>query len=308
MGSGCGGYSERDIYDPIYTSFEPSQDIPYIHKPNLVNARARGLAVINTDSLGLRSKTSGDHYDSKQDHEYRIAIVGDSVTFGEGIFRTEDTYVQVLEDILNQRQNLMKVKAFNFGASAYSVKQMTATLQHRMLGIQPDLVIMAIIPDDFNLSRTPIINKAGYLIEEKVPFLSDSPLRDAIRTIRLIYVFRDIARLWIWSSPKISGLLLNGEIPDSYQYIQQFRKTADHKGLPYVIVLLPRMEGNSWGLLPDRLAREGISFLDLSHLGKEFTRVRYMASRFDRHASPAVHCRIAESLANYLQQQPGYIH
>jgi hypothetical protein len=35
------GYSERHIYDPIYTSFDPSEDIPYIHKPNLVHARAR---------------------------------------------------------------------------------------------------------------------------------------------------------------------------------------------------------------------------------------------------------------------------
>jgi hypothetical protein len=76
------GYSERHLYDPIYMAFEPCEDIPYIHKPNLVQARARGLAVINTDSLGLRAKTSGTVYGTKQPGEYRITIVGDSKRLG----------------------------------------------------------------------------------------------------------------------------------------------------------------------------------------------------------------------------------
>jgi hypothetical protein len=44
------GYSEHHIYDPIYMPFAQTKDIPYIHKPNLVNVRARGMAIINTDS------------------------------------------------------------------------------------------------------------------------------------------------------------------------------------------------------------------------------------------------------------------
>ncbi len=50
------GHSEPHIYDPIYRPFEQSEDIPYVHKPNLVQAHARGLAIINTDSLGLRGR------------------------------------------------------------------------------------------------------------------------------------------------------------------------------------------------------------------------------------------------------------
>jgi hypothetical protein len=53
------GYSEHHISDPIYMPFEPSPEIPYVHKPNLAHARAHGLAIINTDSLGLRSETAG---------------------------------------------------------------------------------------------------------------------------------------------------------------------------------------------------------------------------------------------------------
>ena len=108
------GYSQRHMYDPIYTSFEGAEDIPYIQKPNLVQAQARGFAVINTDSWGLRAKTVGAAYGIKRPNEYRIAIVGESCTFGEGIARTEDTFAQVLEEILNKRQQAVNVKVFNY--------------------------------------------------------------------------------------------------------------------------------------------------------------------------------------------------
>ncbi|GJL61065.1 MAG: hypothetical protein NPIRA03_39220 [Nitrospirales bacterium] len=299
------GYSEHHIHDPIYTSFEPSEDIPYIHKPNLMQARARGLVFINTDSLGLRSKVSGMVYGTKQPQEYRIAIVGDSVTFGEGV-PTEETFTEVLEQLLNQHQNLLTVKVFNFGVSAYSVKEMAAMLQHRMVDIRPDLVVMAIIPPDLNLARTPIIDSTGYLVGQKIASLLDSPVGETLRGIRLLYVLRDIGSRWV-SPPQYSEPLLSrGEIPDSYRYIRQFKETAIHHGLFPLIALLPRMEEKAWGPLPDKLRQDGIRHLDLSNISKEFTTEEYMASRFDRHPSPAVHRRIGEALALYVEHQPEF--
>ncbi len=301
------GYSDRHIYDPIYTSYEPSVEIPYIHKPNLVQAHARGMAVINTDNMGLRSKTPGTVYGPKQPGEYRIAIVGDSVTFGEGIPRTEDTYAQVLEDTLNQQQQAMAVKVWKYGASAYSVQQMAAMLQYRMVEIQPDLVVMAIISQDFNLSRTPIVNKAGYFVDQRVSILQDSPVREVLRGVHLMHVLREIALPWLSPTQNVGSLLSRGEIPESYRYIQRFKETADRHGFAYLILLLPRMQEKAWGSLPDRLTKDGITYFDLSPLGTEFTREEYMASRFDPHASPAVHLRIGESLADYLRIPQGYL-
>ncbi len=300
------GYSEHHIHDPIYTSFESSEDIPYIHKPNLIQARARGLVVINTDSLGLRSKISGLVYGTKQPQEYRIAIVGDSVTFGEGVLKTEETFPEVLEHMLNQHQNFLTVKVFNFGLSAYSVKQMAAVLQHRMVDIRPNLVVMAIIPPDLNLDRTPTIDSAGYLVGQKIASLLDSPVGEALRGIRLLYVLRDIGSRWSSPPQYIDPLLSRGKVPDSYRYIRQFKETANQFGLSPLIALLPRMEENARGPLPDRLTQDGIRHLDLSYLSREFTTEEYMASRFDRHPSPAVHRRIGEALALYVEHQPEF--
>jgi hypothetical protein len=298
-----GGYSRRHIYDPIYMSFDRTGDIPYIHKPNLTQVRARGLAVINTDSLGLRAKTAGAVYGPKQQREYRIAVVGDSVTFGEGVQRTEDTFAQVLEDTLNQQQQAVTVKVFNYGTSAYSVKEMVSTLQYRMLDIQPDLVVMAIIPQDFNLARAPTIDESGYLIDQRLSQFSPpgSMARQVLRGIHLTYVLRDIGLRWFFKSQDIVQVLSRDEIPESYHYVRHFKEAAEQHGISYVIALLPPMRRNPWGPLPGQLTRDRITHIDLSFMWNEFTEEQYMASRFDPHPSPAVHHRIGEALADYVR-------
>ena len=46
---------------------------------HLVKARVSGLAIIDTDHLGLRSMPARVPHTLKQKYEYRAAIVGDSV-------------------------------------------------------------------------------------------------------------------------------------------------------------------------------------------------------------------------------------
>jgi hypothetical protein len=71
---------------------------------------------------------------------------------------------------------------------------------------------------------------------------------------------------------------------------------------PHLIVLLPRSpRQRGWGALPDRLTRDGLTFLDLSFLTKEFTQEQYVPSSFDPHPGAAVHHRIGEELADYVR-------
>src|SRR6185503_13894816 len=79
IGVRVSGYSERHLCDPIYARFESApEEIPYVHRPNLSGARGRGLSVVNTDSLGLRSNVAGETYGARELGEYRVAVVGDS--------------------------------------------------------------------------------------------------------------------------------------------------------------------------------------------------------------------------------------
>ncbi len=296
------GYSEHHLSDPIYTRFDRApEEIPYVHKPNLSQSRARGLAIINTDSLGLRSKIAGAAYDKHEADEYRIALVGDSVTFGEGITKTEDTFAQVLESNLNQRQKARKVKVFNFAASAYSVRVMAATLRYRMMDVEPDLVLMAIVPADFNLPRTPEVDAWGYLTDKKLSSYlpRDSRVRLVLRKFHTLYLLRDVVYPWLDKTQSAEQILSAGSIPDSYSFLQEFRGTANEDKLDYALVLLPS-RNSDFGKVPEKLREEGFSFLDLTNVRDQFTSEQFHANKFDPHPSPLVHQKIGEDLADYV--------
>jgi lysophospholipase L1-like esterase len=297
------GYSEHHISDPIYMSFARSPEIPYVHKPNLAHARAHGLAIVNTDSLGLRSETTGLVYGPKPASEYRIAIAGDSITFGEGVPKTEDTFAAVLEKTINQQQSRLDVRVLNYGHSAYSVKQMAATLRYRMFDVQPDLAIMAIIAADFDLTRTPELDDNGNLVDSKLVRVNpvSATLRNATRNLRLPYVLRDIAYPLIVASPDLVESLARGEVPKSYEYVRDFAATARRRGVPHLIVGLPSRRAGLFDGVSAQLQRDGIEFLDLSDLITEFTLDEFRTSRFDRHPSAAVHRRIGRDLADYIR-------
>jgi hypothetical protein len=301
LGVRLSGYSERHIYDPIYTPFHETTDIPYIHKPNLVNARARGLAIMNTDCLGLRTLAAGRCYGPKQKNEYRIAVVGDSVTFGEGVSRTNDTFPQILEDTLSRKRPNFQTRVFNYGVSAYSVKEMAATMQYRMLSIEPDLVIMAIIIYDFFLHRTPTVDGTGHLVNRSAPAILANPMvAGAIRQLHLAYWVRDITASWLNTNRGNVQGLRHGELPESYSYLLKFRAIAENNKRRYLFVLLPAGSPRLFDGMRQELRRERLPFVDFSSLIEEFSTSEYRASRFDGHPSARVHKTIGEALADYI--------
>jgi len=298
------GYSERYIYDPIYMTYDKTENIPFVHKPGINNARARGLAILNTDILGLRSNyaTTSD-YNLKKPNEFRIAIVGDSVTFGEGIEKNEDTFVSVLEKNLNEQNDKYIFRAYNFGVSAYSVKEMAYTLSYRMLELDPDLVIMAIIPNDLNLSRTGEVDKYGYTFNRKLSGFIDrnSILKRLLRQIRLVYVVRDIRYRWLEKSKNSiteKQKIKKTAIPSSYKYIVQFKSIAQEKRLFSLVALLP--SSNFSDTVLNELVRDEVEYINLSFIKNEFSQKEFTASKFDRHPSEKVHTRIGLELSKYI--------
>ncbi len=300
------GYSDRYIYDPIYEHCPSCQDIPYIHKACLHNARARGLAVINTDSLGLRSHKTCAEYGPKKKGELRIAITGDSVTFGEGVPNTELTYAVQIQKILKIRCPDMKARVFNFGVSAYSVKQMAATAACRMPLIDPDIMIMTIIPEDLNLGRTGTIDRWGYTVHESGPGIAskDSRVKKILRNIHLTYLLRDIYYRYREAEKKPVETQGNmADIPKSYEYVKKFYSTAEAHHARAFVLLLPSLGQNFTAKFKNQLTEDHINFLDLSDLVDQFSPKEYMASPFDPHPSAAVHRAIAERTAAFLMQR-----
>ncbi|MGH9383080.1 MAG: SGNH/GDSL hydrolase family protein [Vicinamibacterales bacterium] len=301
------GDYEREVYDAVYQVPSRCHDeIPYVLKANLANARGRGLALLSTDSLGLRSNAVGTTYAAKKVGEFRIGIAGDSVTFGEGVWLNEDTYAQVLQRALRERWPSRQTIVFNYGVSAYSVQQMAATLECRMLEVEPDLVVMALLAPDLDLRRLPRrldhdghFRSIGWGLGPTATFLLD-PLRN----LRVPYWVRwTLFPRAVTLSPEIRARIRRDEVPDSYRYVRRFRDFAVARHVPYVVVVLPWL-GPSERLV-SQLRDDRMVSVDLSGIRAEFTREQFRASRFDNHPSVAVHRRIGEELSRALDEMFG---
>jgi lysophospholipase L1-like esterase len=301
------GYSEMYLYDPIYMPYPKNKEIPFVLKPNLANVRAHGNIRINTDELGLRSPTPGEKCPPKGPNEYRIAFVGDSVTFGVGV-DTGDIYPQVVQATLNRLQDRYRVRVFNFAVSSYSVKEMTATLQYRVPEIAPDLAVMGIIINDFDITRTPGVDEWGYnTFGGPSEIINKYPtLKLLLRKLHLSYVIRDI--LAKWKARQVEKDLMQGKMPawvaQSYSYVIDFKKIATAHGYQYLVVTIPTLggDGSQFREIIDNFKQDKIAYFDVSPLSMAFTEKQFRASRYDFHPSAAVHQQISDKLSRFIME------
>jgi hypothetical protein len=98
---------------------------------------------IVTNSRGLRDH---EHSLEKEPGKYRIVVVGDSMTFGAGGVDSKDRFTEVLE---NSDPHL---DVINLGVPAYSTDQEYLYLKQEGLLYHPDLVILCIYRNDFDMT------------------------------------------------------------------------------------------------------------------------------------------------------------
>jgi lysophospholipase L1-like esterase len=113
--------------------------LAYELAPNL-DCTARGMRIV-TNSLGMRDDEPRD----RGDGHVRIAVLGDSMTFGFGVQQGEDFPAQ-LERMLAERSP--PVEVLNFGVGGYSLEDELATLRAKVLPLEPDLVVVAYCLND----------------------------------------------------------------------------------------------------------------------------------------------------------------
>ena len=96
-----------------------------------------------SNSLGYRDT---EHAVAKPPGTYRILVLGDSVTAGLRIDRTEDTFPAVLQTLL--RAQGVNAEVLSFGVSGYNTQQEVETLRDKGLRYRPDLVLLAYVLND----------------------------------------------------------------------------------------------------------------------------------------------------------------
>lgn len=143
--------SERVMPDPgmhvhSVRGLVRSSDIPGVHfglKPGL-EASFKGVPVrINSHGYRDLERTL-----EKPPGTWRIAVLGDSVTFGWGV-RLEDVFTQRIEKRFNQRPDRYTYEVLNFGVPAYNTAQEVADFEAHGLAYDPDVVLLIFVDNDF---------------------------------------------------------------------------------------------------------------------------------------------------------------
>jgi lysophospholipase L1-like esterase len=123
---------EMSRYADIVKEKSPNPKIGHVHRPN-AREHLMGVDVaINAD--GLRD----DEYEVARNDKYRIAVLGDSLTFGWGVEKA-DTFEVLLEAMLSESR---PTEVINFGAGNYNTQQEVNLFREKGLKYNPDKVVV----------------------------------------------------------------------------------------------------------------------------------------------------------------------
>ncbi len=162
---------------PISYAFDEwNATLGWTLKPNLRDVDAYGGKFLNTNAHGLRG--SVEHGYEKPPGAFRIVVLGDSFTFGEGV-GDEETYSHVLQELLPQ------VEVLNLGVHGYGHDQMLLYLKEEGLRYKPDLILLGFLTIDMerNILAFRDYAKPRFVLREGQLLLTHSPVPPVDETL-----------------------------------------------------------------------------------------------------------------------------
>lgn len=268
--------------------------------PNLRELAVFDGKVLNSNSRGLRG--TREFTVPKPAGTFRIAIFGDSFTFGEDV-SDHETFAQQVQRLLPETEVL------NFGVHGYGHDQMLLYLREALPIVQPDVVVLGYVTDDslrnlfgFRDYKKPTFERtsAGLALRgTPVPTPEEFLARERKRS-RLLDLVRMAAEraAWNWGDRQAEVDRLTDAL------LSEFFREARAAGARPAVALLP-----VWGELgvtdPSPLpgegfvlslsAREGVpclrlrpAFLERARLGAEFERRGHWGALEHRVAAGAI--------------------
>jgi lysophospholipase L1-like esterase len=184
----------------------------------------------------------------------RVAVIGDSLTMGSGV-AIEQAYHSLLEQRLNDRAGAAPVEFINFGLSCYYLSQYVATLRHRALEWDPDLVLIGFYAG--NDTRIPPLDRFARPYEVR-------PRRNGFWTMHSFSLLGDI---WKYSILGKGRTRKAGKAPSSKKLAwvdEQFGTLADlahSRGIPVLLAYLDN-RGSEPGWIRELAENHGLVFVD----------------------------------------------
>ena len=130
---GYTGYLQKSDFPDVVYEFKPEIDSYF------------KLADFRTNSRGLRDK---EYSLEKPANTFRVAVIGGSFTVPAGV-EIDEAFHSILENRLNKENPDLNYEFINFGVSGYRINNKIATLEHKALKYNPDLILFILDGSQF---------------------------------------------------------------------------------------------------------------------------------------------------------------
>lgn len=242
-----------------------------------------------TNNMGFRHNQ--EITPKKQSNTIRIFAVGDSWTFGHGLFN-EETYPYYLEKELNQNKQSDRIyEVINAGVPGYTPDQEFKLMSERLIKLDPDVIIWNLTNGDIaelteSFPSLYSINNVNNLIPLDARFnwmyVQNFLFLNTPSTIKQTYTFDYLISQLpnIYYASRKPNLPFNERLKWSYNklilFIQKMNTLGRSKNFLLLIVRLPTLQDFSSGdsktyqasffsILQQKLKSKEVHFLDLRY-------------------------------------------
>ena len=225
--------------------FRRSRTRAFEHEPNF-RGRDRFGSEIRINSYGLREREF-DH--KKPSGTVRILVLGDSVTFGDGV-AAEEAFPRRLEELLALK--LGSAQVLNAGVRGYNTYQELRLLEETGAALEPDVVLLFYTTND-----AEPFSKQGGLIDPRFGWAVRT--KDLIKQHSYLYAFfrKNLEVLRQNASPEKFMETYNDQFDPkspgwiaSYESLKEMKALTDAHGARLVLAVYPRLEWTAEGYPP----------------------------------------------------------
>ncbi len=267
----------------------------YIYKPGSTGSTYGHPVRVNR--YGFRdddwASRKGEDAESRHNGPFRILVLGDSLTMGQGVAE-EERFTNVLSARMKSRYSSVPIEVINLGVQGFETVQEEKILYRMWNDIQPDLTIVAFYVNDTNVTyegtetnRIPLSSRTRSVLERSLMF-------------RVLEPWYDPLYRWIVGLPTYEEVQMrarNVESRDWVLFAQAVKNigrwVAEHSGRAPMVLFLthePNKQGEFyWNV---RRTFEGSGFHWVEPRVGRYEPV----SRFEFHPNAAMHRAYAEAL------------
>ena len=282
-------------YAKLVKVVDPESGLRFEHRPN-VRASLMGVdVVINSDGLRERNRSR-----QKAAGVVRIAVVGDSITFGWGV-PEQQTYPRRLEAELNRHRPLgpeVTFETINFGVGNYGVSDVADMVEHKALSYRPDIVLYGAFVNDAEVPAD-MQDGAGLLRHSQFAVWLWGRIDLLLRQLDWRAEYRDYY-LGVYQ-PETDG----ADLVETA--LERMQRLCSAREIPLVVLMLPELhEGSKEAFAQIRqfyrqaAVKAGAGFLDLQDVLPDRNLRRYWVSADDSHPDSAANLLYAQAIVEGL--------